>query len=170
VSVWLCETHGNDRFLTQNDGTIFAQRLAAMWLASGALTARRDAALRAHVRAHSSVDVQAELPGSYSWPQLRREAERRFAAGDDPREVITELRGRHADCPAMAPSVRTMRRWYTQARWLTVETPGKARRRAARAERLPIPAQYMLIPYAMTQHLYGTFYKRPRGSPETAGL
>ena len=31
------------------------------------------------------------LPGSYSWRELRREAEERFAAGEPPSAVIDEL-------------------------------------------------------------------------------
>lgn len=57
-------------------------------------------------------------PGSYSWPLLRREAERRFATGEAPESVIADLRESYRDGPAMVPSVRTMRRWFTDARWL----------------------------------------------------
>ena len=50
VSVWLCQEHPGDGFLRDDDGTVFAERLAAMWLATGTLTARRAAALRTHIR------------------------------------------------------------------------------------------------------------------------
>ena len=150
VSVWLCQEHAGDGFLRDDDGTVFAERLAAMWLATGTLTARRAAALRAHIRQIQSAGTARERPGSYSWPALRREAEQRFAAGHDPQRVIQELRDRHTDCPATAPSPRTMRRWYTQARWLlpATPTPGKPRR-----ERRPVPGMFALIPYALTQRL-----------------
>ena len=61
---------------------------------------------------------------------LRREAERRFAAGEPPAQVISELRQTYRDGPAMVPSLRTMRRWFTQARWLA--TPSGKRRRHSR--------------------------------------
>jgi hypothetical protein len=151
VSVWLCQKHAGDAFLRDEHGTVFAERLAAMWLATGSLTARRAAALRAHIRQMQSAGSQRHQPGSYSWPALRREAEQRFAAGHDPLRVIQELRTRHADCPAMAPSSRTMRRWYTQARWLAppATSPGKPKGTARR----PVPGAFALIPYALTQHL-----------------
>ena len=150
VSVWLCQKHAGDGFLRGDDGTVFAERLAAMWLATGTLTARRTAALRAHIRQIQFAGAARDQPGSYSWPVLRREAEQRFAAGHDPQRVIQELRDRHADCPAMAPSVRTMRRWYTQARWIAplASSPGNPRR-----ARRPVPGAFALIPHALTQHL-----------------
>ncbi len=162
VAVWLCHTHASDRYLREDEGTVFANRLAQMWIATGTLTARGAAALRTHVRQTRSAGIIRGRPGSYSWPVLRREAEQRFAAGHDPRHVIQELRARHADCPAMAPSARTMRRWYTQARWLTPSPPGP--RQARRARRRRVPAAFALIPYAMTQHLSWNYDPRWRGT------
>ena len=161
VFVWLCEAHGNSGFLSKDYGTAFTQRLSGMWIASGVLTGRRMAALRAHVRQIQFAGADRDQPGSYSWPQLRHEAEQRFAAGHDPRQVIQELRDRHCDCPAMAPSPRTMRRWYAQARWLA---PCRTRnpKSSDRGERLPIPAQFALIPYAMAKYVYWGYYQRPR--------
>ncbi len=151
VAVWLCDTHAAERFMREDGGTVFADRLACMWIATGALTVLRAAALRTHVHQTRSAGVARDRPGSYSWPVLRREAEQRFAKGHDPRQVIQELRERHADCPAMAPSPRTMRRWYTQARWLAPPPPGP--REARKARRRRIPAAFFLVPYALTQHL-----------------
>ena len=94
VSVWLCQKHAGDGFLRDGDGAVFAERLAAMWLATGSLTARRAAALRAYMRQVQSAGASRDQPGSYSWPALRREAEQRFAAGHDPQRVIQELRDR----------------------------------------------------------------------------
>ena len=159
VAVWLCDTHASDRYLRDDDGTAFADHLAEMWIATGTLNVRRAAALRAHVRQTQSAGVSRGRPGSYSWPVLRSEAEQRFAAGHDPRQVIQELRARHADCPALAPSTRTMRRWYTQARWLIPPPPTPRQQRRARRRR--VPAAFMLIPYAMTQHLQWD-YVNPR--------
>ncbi len=160
VSVWLCEHHANDGFLRKDDGTAFTQRLAAMWLASGSLTIRRVAALRAHVRQIWSAGDADGRPGSYAWPLLRREAEERFAAGHDPRQVIQELRDRHRDCPAMAPSARTMRRWYTQARWLEASAGPKSLEDDA-WKRRRVPARFALIPYALTQHLPWNYVNNP---------
>jgi hypothetical protein len=62
--------------------------------------------------------TRARRPGSSAWPALRREAERRFSDGEPPARVIGERRAHHGDGPARAPSVRTMRRWFTDGRWL----------------------------------------------------
>ncbi len=115
VSVWLCQTHAGDRFLRDDSGTVFAERLAAMWCATGSV----ERLPCGHIRQIQSAGAARDQPGSYSWAALRSEAEQRFAAGHDPQRVIQDLRDRHAECPAMAPSVRTMRRWYL--RWDSVD-------------------------------------------------
>ena len=103
----------------------------------------------AHVRQTVRAGGAAELPGSYSWPELRREAERRYAAGEDPNDVIAELRDRSRGGPARPPSVRTMRRWFHDARWL-VARDGPWRAIAdwfdARAD---VPDQFLLLPQVM---------------------
>ena len=119
ISVWLCDAHRNDVFMRRRSGREFVERLSAVWTASGVLTVRRQGALEAHRRRVQTATTGREQPGSYSWPMLRREAERRFAAGEPPAQVISELRKNYRDGPAMVPSVRTMRRWFTQARWLS---------------------------------------------------
>jgi hypothetical protein len=73
--------------------------------------------LRAHLAALEGPSARAR-PGSYAWPTLRDEAERRFAAGAAAQAVIATLRARHAADTARAPSVRTMRRWCAERRWL----------------------------------------------------
>ncbi len=164
VSVWLCGLHSNDEFLHRHDGTAFTQRLGAMWLASGSLTSLRVTALRAHVRQVQTAGGTDGRPGSYSWPMLRREAEERFAAGHDPRKIIQELRARHRDCPALAPSIRTMRRWYTQARWLA-SPPSSPDTRDPASRRRRTPAQYMLFPTFLAEYLprndVGSIWRAP---------
>jgi hypothetical protein len=86
------------------------------------MTAARSKALAAHLRALSGREARPR-PGSYSWPTLREEAERRFARGRSPGPTIAELRARHADGVARPPSVRTMRRWWSDRRWLQARPP-----------------------------------------------
>jgi hypothetical protein len=133
VSLWLCDAHRADAYLSRDGGRDFVARLSAVWAASDGLTSRRRKALRAHLRAVVGVPAARELPGSYSWPALRREAERRFAAGEAPAKVIADLRRTYADGPSIVPSVRTMRRWFTQARWLVA--PPRTRANARHAPR-----------------------------------
>ncbi len=118
ISVWLCDTHRSDSFMSRRSGREFVERLAGVWAANEMLTGRRNDALEAHLRRIHTATAGRKQPGSYSWPLLRLEAERRFAAGEPPANVIAELRRSYRDGPAMVPSVRTMRRWFTQARWL----------------------------------------------------
>lgn len=119
IAVWLCPPHRDPRFLRRRRGRIFAERLHAAWLSAGRATAKQLNALDAHIRRMNPVPPKRSQPGSYSWPDLREIAEARFAAGEDPEIVIRELRQRYANhAPARVPSVRTMRRWHTQARWL----------------------------------------------------
>ena len=150
VTVWLCEAHARDAYLRRDSGRAFVQRLARAWASVGALSTRRVGALQAHVRQSERAGGNERLPGSYGWPELRREAEGRFAAGEDPNGVIRELRARHADGPARAPAVRTMRRWFSEARWLTA-APGR-RWRSLREwweDRGWVPLEFVLLPQAM---------------------
>jgi hypothetical protein len=133
VVVWLCAVHISDDFLGRRGGKEFAERLIAVWVAAGVVSGRRIAAVRTHVRQIQNAMRDRVLPGSYSWPKLREEAERRFAEGEDPNVVIIELRHNYKDGPAMVPSVRTMRRWFTDGRWrLSPSMRSNKRRRRAR--------------------------------------
>jgi hypothetical protein len=136
ISVWLCDAHRSDAFMKRRSGREFAERLSAVWAASGVLTVRRQDALEGHVRRVQMATAERHQPGSYSWPMLRREAERRFAAGEPPAQVIAELRQTYRDGPAMVPSLRTMRRWFTQARWLA--SASNNRRRQSRPPATPV--------------------------------
>jgi hypothetical protein len=119
IAVWLCSAHRDPQFLRRRHGRVFAERLHVAWLSAGRATKKQPNALEAHIRRMNPLPPQREQPGSYSWPDLRAIAEARFAADEDPETVIRELRERYADrAPARVPSVRTMRRWHTQARWL----------------------------------------------------
>ena len=116
VSVWLCQAHGSDAFLMRRRGAEFAERLAGVWAAAGVTGVRRTAALQAHLRRFRTTTGTRQRPGSYTWAALREHAERRFAAGEPPDTVITDLRRAHQDGPATLPSVHTMRRWFREAR------------------------------------------------------
>lgn len=118
VIVSLCATHRAPAFLRRRRGRIFVERLERLWRAGGSLTVRKLRALDAHRRRMLGPRT-ANLPGSYSWPDLRDEAEVRFAAGEDPAAVIEDLRRRFAAWPARVPSARTMRRWHAEGRWFT---------------------------------------------------
>lgn len=116
--VWLCGSHRAPGFVSDGDGRVFAAALATVWASAGALTAKRRAALEAHCRRMAPRRRDGAPPGSYAWRALRTEAEERFAAGEPPAAVIDELRSRPFPAEARAPSLRTMRRWFSERRWL----------------------------------------------------
>jgi hypothetical protein len=120
VRIWLCEGHHSVAFLRANAGRDFAVTLLRIWRAQGCLTRSRSRALDRHLESVRSLARAAlrRRPGSYSWPQLRREAELAFARGGHVLGTITNLRARHAQGHAKVPSVRTMRRWFSDGRWL----------------------------------------------------
>jgi hypothetical protein len=127
VKLSLCEGHHSVEFMRSNAGRDFAVTLMRIWRAQGCFTRARSRALDAHlkaVRALGTTIVRAR-PGSYAWPRLRREAEECFARGDGILNTIIRLRERHARDHAKAPSMRTMRRWFAQGRWLRAG-PGAA--------------------------------------------
>jgi hypothetical protein len=117
VCVWVCAEHGSPDFQRLHQGRDFAAAFERIWAANGCLTAGRRRALAGHLRALAP-EAARPRPGSHSWVTLRREAERRFAAGELPRQVIGELRELVAGYGANPPSVRTMMRWYAERRWL----------------------------------------------------
>jgi hypothetical protein len=120
VSVWLCEEHGSQEFRTRRSGRDFVLTLQRLWSAHGCLTKDRSRALNDHLAAaRSAPPTPRRRPGSYSWPALREEAEAMFREGRPPNAVISQLRSRHRADYATVPSVRTMRRWYSDRRWMS---------------------------------------------------
>ena len=119
VSIWLCAECASEPFQRLHEGRAFTEALVRVWAANGCLTAARMRALAAHRHALQRADGVRPRPGSYTWASLRREAERRFASGEQPRPAIDRLRELVAGSGANPPSVRTMMRWHAERRWLT---------------------------------------------------
>jgi hypothetical protein len=118
VGVWLCADHASSTFQTRRGGRDFVRTLAGVWKANDCLTAARDRALAAHLDRLTQPPPQRPRPGSYSWPDLRRFAERRYATGATPAQLTAAVHTAYADCPARPPSRRTIQRWHAQRRWL----------------------------------------------------
>jgi hypothetical protein len=121
VRVWLCPVHHSVEFMRERAGRDFVVTMLRIWRAQDCLTVARSKALKAHLAAVQAVGRRPgsrPKPGSYAWPRLRIQAEQAFAFGADVLATITELRERHAHDHATVPSVRTMRRWFAQGRWL----------------------------------------------------
>ena len=128
VKVSLCDGHHSVEFLRRRAGRDFAVTLMRIWRAHGCFTRARSRALDAHLRAIRALgtsNVRAR-PGSYAWPRLRRQAENCFARGEHILTTITRLREQHARDHANVPSIRTMRRWFAQCRWLRPQVETRA--------------------------------------------
>jgi hypothetical protein len=93
--------------------------LHAIWHASGSLTRSRSRALDAHLKRMKGRGGRRPLPGSYAWPHVRRECERRFAQGARPAALAREIRTRWTTQDARPPSAASIERWHRQRRWLT---------------------------------------------------
>jgi hypothetical protein len=115
IRVWLCEEHRSLEFRRRRAGRDFVASLSAVWAAGGCLTKRRDRALAMHRRALLAARHERGKPGSYAWPDLRREVEARFASGEGPATVVAALLARSGPRP---PSRTTVYRWHREARWL----------------------------------------------------
>ena len=116
VSVWLCAEHRGHDFLTRRAGRDLVASLLHAWRSAGCLTKARHRALDAHLKRFAA-PAPRRRPGSYAWPELRAEAEARFAAGEPPPRIIDELRARPTG-QARPPSRRTIARWFGEGRWL----------------------------------------------------
>ena len=129
ISVWLCGEHRSREFQRSRAGRDFTASLSHVWRAAGRMTRRHQQALDAHLTRMTLPEPNERQKGSYAWKELRGEAERRFAAGEDPRRVIDEL-ARRPLRGASGPSCRTLRRWFTDSRWTHLaadaEIPGGA--------------------------------------------
>ncbi len=118
ITVPLCRHHRSGGHLRKNDGTTFVKQLRAYWTNRyGSIGVQREQAAQTHLLRIRGT-LASDGPGSYSWARVRYEAERRFAAGDNPNDVIAHLRARNRGGNADVPATRTMRRWFFEGRWL----------------------------------------------------
>lgn len=116
VSVHLCEAHADRSFQTRRsgrlrahvDGSVESERLP---------DPRRSRALDAHL-ANLSGRSARPRPGSYTWPELRRDLEAGYAGGATPAELHPPVHARLEPFPARPPSRRTLQRWHAEHRWL----------------------------------------------------
>jgi hypothetical protein len=117
VSVHLCEAHASRGFQTRRGGRDFVRTLMGVWRANDCLTLARGRALDAHLASLREHPARPR-PGSYTWPELRRALEARYAAGAAPAELHPTVHARLEPYPARPPSRRALQRWHAQRRWL----------------------------------------------------
>jgi hypothetical protein len=122
VVVWLCGGHAGRDFQTRRSGRDFARTLSGVWQANGCLTQARSRALHGHL-ASLKAQPRRRRPGSYAWPELRRQVEAAYRDGLRPVDLADSIHTTYATCPAHPPSRRTLERWAAQRRWLTARPP-----------------------------------------------
>jgi hypothetical protein len=129
VTIVLCANHRDVRFIQSRGGRDFLAALSTIFDSVGLTSARYHGAvtdLVNQIRARAT-PTPRRRPGSYAWPRLRAAAERVWEAGGafhDGEMVI--LRG-YLDQPpgtAQPPSPQTIRRWWSQRRWIS-RRPGE---------------------------------------------
>jgi hypothetical protein len=113
ITVWLCEEHRSAEFQRRRAGRDMVASLSWVWSSAGCMTRRREKALEVYRRQVLDGRAGRDLPGSYAWAELRREAERMFAGGHRPEAVVALIHGR----PSPLPSRRTVYRWHAEGRW-----------------------------------------------------
>jgi len=118
VRVWLCEAHRSRTFLTRRSGRDLVVSLMYVWQAAGCMTRQRHLALDRHVAAVRRRAAVRASPGSYAWPELRREVERRAGAGMDAEAICAEVLSLQPGRRVRLPSQRTVERWIAERRWL----------------------------------------------------
>jgi hypothetical protein len=116
VGVMLCAFHRSHDFLTRRAGRDLVVSLGCVWDAAGCLTKARQRALTAFLTSIRPAP-SPPLPGSYAWPDLRREIETLFAKGRSVPRVAEDLHRAWTAPHARPPSIRTLQRWFHEGRW-----------------------------------------------------
>lgn len=114
VAVWLCAGHRSESFMTGRSGRDLVASLWHVWRAAGCMTRRRHQALEALRARLRGRRAQRDRPGSYAWPALRRECQRRAGSGERVGALIAEIRTRFRRGQQRPPSRRTVQRWIAE--------------------------------------------------------
>lgn len=127
VTISLCEEHASDAFVLADNGRHFLLTVSQALRAAGRLTRRHSKAVDGYVarakQRRQRRETGRKRPGSYAWASIRQRLEARLAAGalstaqmaslvEDWLRV--EVRRGHVKLP----SLRTLRRWRLEGRWL----------------------------------------------------
>ena len=159
VCMVLCAEHRSDGFQCLREGHVFASELAGMRRAAGVLATCHRSALTTHLRRIGQRRAMMRARrGSSSWPWLRAEAQRRFAAGESPRG-IHDLRASYAPVVhrrqvAGAPRIRR------PGPDVPVEVARAGRRRVMR------PTEIRDLVASLTEPQSWRGFGWPRGPPE----
>jgi len=134
VTIALCEDHRDPAFVRSRGGRDFLAALTTTFESLGFRGARYGKALRAFVGDVLAMGTPTprHRPGSYAWPEQRRDAEAVWADGGSYHDGEAVVHAYFAEpVPGMrAPSGHTIRRWWRDRRWLTPR-PSPPRRRPA---------------------------------------
>lgn len=131
VSVRLCDEHASPEFARSRSGRDCSLSLHHALSAAGRLTRDHERAIDSYIARHhrpAPPETGRARPGSYAWPEIRQRLEARLAAGTLSIAQMLELvrgwlkvelrRGL-----VRLPSLRTLRRWRLEQRWLDAAQP-----------------------------------------------
>jgi hypothetical protein len=122
VRIVLCMDHRDPRFLHSRGGRDFLAATSALFRSLG-LTGRRyhDALLAflEEVR-DTGRPTPRQRPGSYAWPELRRDAEQawQFGASFEQGCSVVFTHDEPVTKRLRLPSLATVRRWWREKRWM----------------------------------------------------
>jgi hypothetical protein len=164
VRLVLCADHRDVRFLHSRGGRDFLAATSALFRSLGLTGRRYHDALMAfldEVR-DTARPTPRHRPGSYAWPELRRDAERAWRQGasfeDGCRIVYTHEEP--ITCRLRLPSLTTVRRWWREKRWMLAR-PGPLSEPAAQPPNDPLDERLPML------HVTPPF--RPGREPARAG-
>jgi hypothetical protein len=135
VTIALCEDHRDPAFVHSRGGRDFLAALTTTFESLGLRGARYGKAIRAFIADVLAMGTPTprHRPGSYAWPEQRRDAEAVWARGgsyhDGEAAVLAYFERPVAGM--RAPSGHTIRRWWRDRRWLTPR-PSPPRREPVR--------------------------------------
>ena len=122
VTLTLCREHRDPRFIASQSGRRFLAGVGEVCAGLGITARRYGEALRAFVdQCTNPRPAPRHRPGSYAWPDQRQAAELVWARGGTFEAGLAAALGLPPP-PGFAfrlPSVRTVRRWWQERRWLT---------------------------------------------------
>lgn len=127
VTICLCDEHASDAFIQADNSRHFLLSVHLALRAAGRLTRRHVMALdgfvaRARGRANRAPTTR-KRPGSYTWAAIRQRLEARLAASSLTTARMVELVQEWLKVElrrglVKLPSLRTLRRWRLESRWL----------------------------------------------------
>jgi hypothetical protein len=132
-SLVLCADHRQPAFIASESGRRFLAAISTLYTSLGLSSRRFHTALMAFVDRCANPHRHAAertRPGSYAWPRRRQAAETVWSRGGSWEQGRRAAMRAPPGEPDRRPSERTVRRWWTDRRWLGPPVPTVSARAA----------------------------------------